>query len=499
MLTENTFTMTSAMSQSLHTSPLRLVAVNTILLSGSMFLTKLMVAGISITMARKLGPEVFGAYETALGLTYALVLYVNLGMNGAIVRSASDSHQDTNSFLGTALLLKMGLAVLIYPLAILIVRIFGYAPLIVQLVGIMSIFSAITVFELTLSTVFQARQRIVWLAVTRVLSVAVYACVALTILYSTMSIWQLAWARSAGALIAVACLWIFIKKFRFAQPRFRLHFVRPLLLSSFPFALAQMITTWRLKIDILLVTALTDECQAGIFSASGRVLGLLLLLPVAFSYALTPAAFETGRKTMQALAQLYRRSVFISMIIGIPIAAGMFFIAEPFMEFVFGAEYAPRLLPLMPLSWCLPCILLSIIAMNTLWGAGRMYTVPLFFGMGMMVNVAVDLLLIPNYGAWGAALGVLIGQLVTVIAALILVRFTLFRIGIVSLLWVPILSSAVMMAALYVFRGLLHSLPGLFLIDVALGAAIYMLVLLSLGKVTGLSKKSFWPRVKQLK
>jgi O-antigen/teichoic acid export membrane protein len=490
---------TTAMSQPLLTPPGRVVAINTIVLTGADFFIKSTIAAISITIARKLGPGVFGAYETAFSLTCALVLYVNFGMNGAIVRSASDPRQDMNAFLGTALILKMGLAVVIYPLAILMAATFGYSTLILRLVGIMSIFSAALVFELTFGAVFQAHQRMGLLAVGRVLGTLAYAGAALLILISTMSVEQLAWVRLLGVLVTVACLWVIIKKLRLAQPRLLLSSVRPLLLSALPFGLVQIITTWHFKIDILLVAALTDARQAGIFSASSRTLGLLLLLPMAFSYALTPAAFQAGRKAEQKLVSLYQHSVFVSMVLGMPVTAGIFFIAKPFIRFVFGSEYAPMLLPLIPLSWCLPCIMLSLVTMNTLWGAGRMYTVPLFFGIGLIANIAVDLLLIPNNGAWGAAIGALVGQLVTAIAALIFVRLTFARIGIASLLWAPILSSAVMLAALYGIRELLHDLPGIVPMEVALGAAIYVLVLHALGKATGLYHRDFWPQLRWLK
>lgn len=314
-----------------------------------------------------------------------------------------------------------------------------------------------------------------------------------------MSVTQLAWVRVVSGIISVVCLWVFMTKFRFAKPRLSMRFARKLLLFSLPFASAQILFTWQFRIDIMLITALTNGWQAGVFSASYRILGMILLLPVGFSYALTPAAFESGRKSGQALNLLFRRSVFASMVLGIPAAAGMSLIAEPVMHLFFTSEYVTHLLPLVPLSWCVPCLLLSSVAMNILWGAGRNYSVTLVFGLGLCVNIALDLYLIPIYGAWGAALGALGGQIATLIVALNIIKINLFPTNIGSLLWAPSLASAVMVVALCLLKTMpTHISFVQLLMKGVLGAIIYLIVLLTLGRGVGLHKKDFWPQIKYL-
>lgn len=171
---ENASPETSVLGQAGRASSIRVVATNTAMVIAGEFFSKIITAAISILMARKLGPLIYGSYETGLALAYALVLYVNLGMNVVIVRSAVSSNEDMNSFLRTSLFLKMILSVIIFPLAIFTIKIFEYSPLIVQLTEILSIFSAVLAIQTTLEAVFQAKQRLVFVAVAQILGAVVY-------------------------------------------------------------------------------------------------------------------------------------------------------------------------------------------------------------------------------------------------------------------------------------------------------------------------------------
>jgi len=479
----------------MRSSTARLLAINTSVLTSADFLTKLMVFAISVLIARKLGPNIFGAYETALSMIYPLSIYVNFGMNGVIVRSAYNTSQDTDALVGTAMLLKLAIAVVIYPAGIFVAELVGYSSLIVKLIKILCLFSFAIVLESTFGAVLQARQHMTWLAAMRMIGTTVFAGAACGILFLNGSVAQLAWVRVAGGFVTVACLWFVIEKFHFAKLSLGLRSTGFILIAALPFAFSQMVNAWIFRVDVLLVAALAGEGQAGILSASNRIMGFILLVPMAFSYALAPQAFDLGKKSMDALALLCRRAIFASLTVGIPAAAGMFFIAEPFTLFIFGTEYAPRLLPLFVLAWCLPCIQLSTIAMNILWGADYMYSVPLLFGVGLVVNVIVGILLIPHYGAFGAAIGAFAGQFITVIATLVFMSLKLFRVKIMHILWAPIAASIVM---LLILNAVHHHLQELYVLSLLItesiiGAAIYILVFLVLGKFTGLFYEEFCP------
>ena len=372
----------------------------------------------------------------------------------------------------------------------------GFSPLIVKLTGILSMFSFAIALESTFGALLQAHQRMVWLAAMRMVGTAVFAGAALFVLFSNVSVEQLAWVRVAGAFVTVACLWFVIEKFHFVKLRLNMRSGGFLLIAALPFALSQIINAWLFRIDVLLVTGLANEGQAGILSASNRIMGFVLLVPMAFSYALTPMAFDLGKKSMNALAILCRRAIFTSSTVGIPVAAGMFFIAEPFTLFIFGPEYAPRLLPLFVLVWCLPCIQLSTIAMNILWGADHMYSVPLLFGVGLVLNVIVGILLIPHYGAFGAAIGAFTGQFITAIAAIVFMSLKLFRVKIMHILWAPVTASVVMLLILNAVQHHLQELNVLPLLitESIIVTSIYILVFFVLGKCTGLFHEEFCPK-----
>jgi O-antigen/teichoic acid export membrane protein len=157
----------------------------------------------------------------------------------------------------------------------------------------------------------------------------------------------------------------------------------------------------------------------------------------------------------------------------LPVALGVTVLSEPIVRLLFGTSYLPASRPLAILIWSLVFSYAWMVTFDAVTAAGRQRVL---IGISIIttgVNLTLNFLLIPRYGASGAAVATLIGSATNlpVLAALRETRPYVRAFATVS--WRPMLATAALvMAALSLPRltFLLILLPAYFSILVATGA-----------------------------
>jgi len=156
-----------------------------------------------------------------------------------------------------------------------------------------------------------------------------------------------------------------------------------------------------LTFDVVLLGLLGRQADVGAYTAAYRVTFLVLGIGVALTTSLWPAAARA--QTPAALGQVITRALELLAAIGLPLVVGGIVLADPLMSLLFGREFAvggPML------RWLLLSVGLAL--------AHGAYSVALLASgatrreLGIMataaaVNVLCNLVLIPTYGARGAA------------------------------------------------------------------------------------------------
>ncbi len=452
----------------------RKIIENTSVLTAASVATKVFSSLVAILMARYLSTEIFGAYETAFALTFSLVSFSEFGTSTIITKFGAIDKNKIEDYLGSALVYKLFLSLVIFPGAVLASVLFGYSQLILQLVMILVFFTAASSFINTFNSVFQARQRMSGIAVADLAGNFVFMAAAVIILVTLKSIRLVAFSRVAGGIATLVILIYFIRSLKLTKLRLNTRFLKKLLKGGLPFGLATLVSAWRLRIDIMLLSGISSEAEAGIFAASYRLLNFLLVFTISFSYALTPAAFASGSLSNKELADTCRRSTFAGLVFSVPAAFGIFFFGRIIVEMLFGTEYVPVQFPLEILTWFLPFLLIWSVAMNGLWGAKKEYLVPVFLLAGLIVNIFMDLWLIPLHGAYGAAIGALSALLVSTLLSVIYIRIKLFSLHLVRVLLAPLGSSIIMILALYGMEYLFETNYVTLFIKIIAGIIIYL-------------------------
>ncbi len=181
--------------------------------------------------------------------------------------------------------------------------------------------------------------------------------------------------------------------------------------SLFPFTLIVLVNTFNTQVGIVLLGVLgTDAAVAALRVGESGAMFVALSLTLV-NMVISPHIVKAYRgNDIHMLQQLSRQSARVAFVIALPIGLILIFLGEPLVSLVFGEEYAV-------ISY-LPLVILVM---------GQLFSV--FFGsvgqllsmsgherdtlvgqiVALVVNVVACVILIPLYGALGAAIGVSIG------------------------------------------------------------------------------------------
>ena len=200
---------------------------------------------------------------------------------------------------------------------------------------------------------------------------------------------------------------ILLRVGRYLSFPLRPRLIYSMLLWGIPFIPASIATVVLTLSDRLLLRFMSGFEAAGIYSVGYKIAGAIFLLYTAFRFAWGPYMFELARSNESA-NESYPR-VLLPVISALGFAAvGLVALSPEIFKFFVGDSYHAARAVLIPVSMA-PVFE----AMSLFFGAGlqtrdRTIYAPAVTGLAAIVNILLNVLLIPRFGFMGAAWATLI-------------------------------------------------------------------------------------------
>ena len=178
--------------------------------------------------------------------------------------------------------------------------------------------------------------------------------------------------------------------------------------------------------DRLLLGWFSNTAEVAVFTLAGAVAGVALVFKAAFSRTWEP--YVVNRIAMHDerlyLPQLQTAADFIGPLIVVATCLSLAWANTIFLT-IFPTDYmgGGKLLPILVLAGTLGTLTIVANLTELISGLAR-YRLPIY-AAGFLVNFSVCVMFIPQYGAYGAALGVLAGETAILLLWIILGRWLL--------------------------------------------------------------------------
>lgn len=411
-------------------STVRIIAKNTIfLLMSQVYSLVLSFLFLSVS-ARYLGPVNFGILSFALAFTGIFSIFTDIGLKQYMTREVAKNKDSTRKYLGNVTGIKF-ILVGITAIAIVIVsELLGLQSPGREVVYIIAVSMFLNAITQTFYTMFQAHERMGYLSLgmvlesTSLLALAVFSIQsgADIVLFSMIYLFT-------RFIILIFCIVVSAVKFVRPTLSFDMKFWKDTMKHAWPFGLAGFFIVIYCWLDTIMLSFFWDSEAVGYYNAAFRLIMVTSFVPATFLAALFPVMARSFKQSKNDLKLIYRLTLKYMLMLAIPMAIGTVLLSRDIIILIFGMEFEPSAIALQILIWQSAFSFINYALAHLLNSINRQILVTKAMGLGMITNIVLNLIIIPEYGFVGASITTVITELVVVAILYRSVSKTRYRLG----------------------------------------------------------------------
>lgn len=369
---------------------------------------------VGVWLARYLGPEQYGLWNFAIVFAGLFSVFSELGLDGIVIRELVKRPESRNVILGSAFVLKQiggSIALLLALLAIILTH--GDEKLTLWLVGISAagyLVQSINVIDYY----FQSKVQSKYTVMSANAAFILIALVKIYLLMTSAPLIAFAWAglcevvsTSLFLLIAYRANHLKMREWQYDR-----HEMVKLLKGSWPLMLAGLAVMLYMRVDVLMLQEMVGDREVGIYAAATRISEIWYFIPGIIVASVSPAIIKAHsadpEKYISRLKQLY----FVMTWMAIGIALPLSLLSDVMVSLLFGSDFAEAAPVLAIHLWASIAVFLGVASSQYLL-VENLQKISFYRTLiGLIVNVMLNLMLIPDMGAKGAAIATVVSYFV---------------------------------------------------------------------------------------
>lgn len=386
---------------------------NTSWLLGEKILRMTLGLFVGIWVARYLGPERFGLFSYAQSFVALFGAIATLGLDGIVIRQLVNNENQRGSLLGTSFILKLIGAVLV--LSLLAVSLFFQAND-YQTNSLIFIIASATLFQSfnVIDFYFQSAVLSKYVVYSNVFSLLLSSFIKVILILNEAPLIAFAYVILFDSLVLASGFIYFyvLKRLSIRCWVFDKNVAKSLLKDSWPLILSGLVVSMYMKIDQIMIKNMLGSGDVGQYAAAVRLSEVWYFIPMIISSSLFPAILNAKKISKELyysrIQQLYDLMAWMAIAIAIP----MTFLSDWMIYFLYGAQFSEAGGVLMVHIWSAVFVFLGVASSKWFVAEGlQRYS---FYRtlFGAILNIGLNLVLIPQYGIYGAAIATLVSQTV---------------------------------------------------------------------------------------
>jgi len=383
------------------------VAGNTAIILGTRAVNTVVgIATVSL-LTRFLGLAEFGTYEIIFAYIAIAANLVQFGFRPILTREISRERERVDVVVGNVMMVKFLLALATVAAINLMVHFFGQDPRLSKLMLIYSLgllLFSVSVFESTFDANLKVKVPSFLRTAQRILLLALI----LLVIYAQGSLVHILIVELMAS--SLYFLFGYLLSLKYLKPAF---VIEPALWKEFvqlswPVGVFAVLDQLLRKVDIIMLSSLTDAVSVGIYSLAARLTQFLELFVFAVMVSVFPVLCRYYVSEKEKFERLWRLTFKYSMAFITLVCLVIFYVARPLVIAVGGEEFADASLALQLLIWSQIFVYARLISGHIFVAIDQQRLSVVLALLAVIANIILDYLLIPQMGYLGACWGTLI-------------------------------------------------------------------------------------------
>jgi O-antigen/teichoic acid export membrane protein len=405
------------------------------------------ILGVDRAVQNIVGAADYGFYFAIFNFSFLFNIFLDVGLTNFNNRNIAQNHHLLNKYFSGILGIKILLSALYIVITIAVGFIVGYNRLQMNLLYVLA-FNQVLV-----SLVLYLRSNISGLQLFKTDSLISVLDRFLMILFCSVIIWGHWFDRSitiywfvfsqtiAYAITAIVAFIIVVRKAHFIRINWNSRFFMAILKQSFPYALLVLLMTFYNRIDSVMIERLLPEglgdYQAGVYASAYRLLDAVNMIAYLFAVILLPV-FARMIKLRQPVNEIVKMSFSMLFTLSTIVAFACIAYRQEIMTLLnpqhanetltqFYARIEQLSFVFSMLMSCFIAISMTYVFGTLLTANGSLRTLNIVAAAGMIMNIGLNLFLIPRFLASGSAVASVVTQFAMAIIQMV-IAIRLFKV-----------------------------------------------------------------------
>jgi PST family polysaccharide transporter len=364
---------------------------------------------VGVLVARYLGPVLFGKWNYAIAFIGLVSALATLGLDQIVVKHLLDKDEEEHVLLGTSFYLRL-IGSFVSTLIVIVYFLFFKNDTLLLFVALLTVSNlwvqAFDVIDLKNQSLLQSRKTVI----VKNSAFALMSGFRLLFVYLEYSLLSFAILALVECILGALGLVLYYGIQNLRKWKFNNDYCTVLLKQAWPLILSGIIIMMYMRVDQIMIGEMIGDKGVGLYSVSTRFTELWYFIPSIFATSFFPKLVEKFNINKESYYNVCLKMLKLLFIISFSIAVFFTFFSNFIINFLYGNEYKMSVFALQISIWT---------GIFVFWGvaAGNMLVIEnlnkhnlIKSIQGLLLNLGLNLVLIPRYGINGAAIATLISQ-----------------------------------------------------------------------------------------
>lgn len=377
---------------------------------------------ISMLTARYLGPGNYGLINYAASVVALVTPLMQLGINNVLVHELVEHKNEEGKIVGTALTMTFASALLCVLGVISFAMIANHGEK--DIILVCALYSLLLVAQSVEITQywFQAHYLAKYTAVTTLVAFGLVSIYRVVLLVMGMSVYWFAVSQAIDYFLIAIVLLVIYHKLGGQKLRFSFKTAKELFRVSRHYIISGMMVTIFAQTDKIMLKLMIDNEATGFYSTAVACATITGFVFVAIIDSVRPLIFESRKRSQDEfeknLVRLYSAIIFLSLAQSV----FMTLLAKPIIQILYGSAYLDSVNLLRLVVWFTTFSYMGSVRNIWILSEGKQKYLWMVNLMGASLNILLNAITIPYWGAMGAAFASLLTQFFTNVVTGMLIR-----------------------------------------------------------------------------
>ena len=363
---------------------------------------------VSLATARYLGPDNFGSINYVAAYVSFFSSITSLGLSVIVIKEISMGKEDDNEVIWTGILMRFLTAVFSTIAVIALVSITDKNdPLMVKIAILESIAILASAFD-TFMYWFQGKLLGKYTSIASVVAYIGMSLYRIYLLANNADILWFAFATSVDTLLLSLILMLCYVRENGFHPKVSVRLGKSLMKQSYHYMISGLIAILYSKIDQIMLKQMLDTYSVGLYTAALTIAGLWGMIPSAFIQSVSPILYKNAEENRGMFYKRLRQSYAGIWLLNICWSLGVSIFSYWVIYLLYGKAYLGARGALVIVVWYTGITSIGSLTQVYLATENKNKYVNYFALAGLVTDVVLNALLIPEMGILGAAIATLV-------------------------------------------------------------------------------------------